>query len=62
MHAGTFVPFRHIGKTVGSFYLKHAKNIHGRIVPSMDTLRNQFNPLSSHPHPGYGCNIRLNPF
>jgi len=35
MHAGTFVPFRDIGKPMGRFDLKYPKYIHERIVPPM---------------------------
>lgn len=45
VHAGTFVPERDIGKAVGGFYLKYSKYIHGRIVPSMCTLRKHSFPL-----------------
>jgi len=59
VHAGTFVPLRDIGKAVGGFYLKYSKYIHGRIVPSMCTLRKHSFPLALYRYPGYRCNFRV---
>ena len=41
MQACTFMTLRHIGQSVGSFYLKNAKDIHGPIVRPAMTLRNR---------------------
>jgi hypothetical protein len=41
VQARAFMAFRHVGQAVGSFYLEHAKDIHGRIVPPTIHPRNR---------------------
>ena len=41
VHACAFVPFGNVGQAVSGFDLKNAENIHGRIVPPAESLRNR---------------------